>query len=99
MPIPITIIYFIGNSSTQSICYFIYFIFYLLLMVIVPVRRRVYRVVMLTSASFLVMNALGAVIVAQGGSSNYFDGVWFTILLILFLFTLLQVITNYNYFI
>lgn len=54
---------------------------------------------MLTSGSFLVLNALGAVIVARGGSSNYFDGVWFTILLILFLFTLLQVITNYNYFI
>lgn len=99
MPIPITIIYFIGNSSTQSICYFIYFIFYLLLMAIVPVRRRVYRVAMLTSASFLVLNALGAIIVARGGSSNYFDGVWFTILLILFLFTLLQIITNYNYFI
>ncbi len=98
-PIPITILYFIGNSSTQSICYFIYFAFYLLLVAIVPVRRRVYRLVMLVNASFLVLNALGVIIVARGGSSIYFDGVWFTILLILFIFTLFQVITNYNYFI
>jgi glucan phosphoethanolaminetransferase (alkaline phosphatase superfamily) len=100
LPIPITILYFIGNSSTQTVCFFIYFAFFLLLIVIVPVRRRVYSFIMIMNAAFLVLNALGAILVAKGlTSSTYFDGVWLTIILMLFLFTLFQAISNYHFFI
>ena len=99
VPIPITIIYFIGNSSTQTICFFIYFAFFLLLVTIVPVRRKIYRFMMIMNSIFLVLNALGGIIVAKGASSTYFDGIWLTVILILLLLTLSQIISNYQYFI
>lgn len=100
LPISITILYFIGNYSTQTICFFIYFGFYLLLTAIIPVRRRIYRSVMLLNSSFLLLNAFGALLVSKGATSSlYFDGVWLTILLILLIISLMQAISNYRFFI
>ena len=99
LPISITILYFIGNYSTQTICFFIYFGFYLLLTAIVPVRRRIYRSVMLLNSSFLLLNAFGALLVSKGATSSmYFDGIWLTIILILLMISLMQAISNYRFF-
>ena len=99
MPISITILYFIGNYSTQTICFFIYFGFYLLLTAVVPVRRRIYRSVMLLNSSFLLLNAFGALLVSKGATSSlYFDGIWLTIILILLMISLMQAISNYRFF-
>ena len=99
LPIPITILYFIGNYSTQTICFFIYFGFYMLLTAVIPVRRRIYRSVMLLNSSFLLLNAFGALLVAKGATSSlYFDGVWLTIIIILLLISMMQAISNYQFF-
>lgn len=96
LPIPITILIFVGNSSTQSICYIVYFIFYLILMAIVPYRRRIYRVTIFFGGLMLIINALGAVLVAKMATGSfYFEVVWFVTILILLILTFLQALTNY----
>ena len=54
---------------------------------------------MLLNSSFLLINALGAILVAKGATSSlYFDGVWLTILLILMLISIMQAVSNYRFF-
>jgi hypothetical protein len=99
VPVAITILYFIDNASTQTICFFIYFSFYLLLVALIPIRRKVYRWTMLTNSVFLLLNALGGLLVSKAAaSSGYFDGIWLTVLTLLFAVTLMQAISNYHYF-
>lgn len=99
LPVPLTILFFIGNSSTQTICYLVFFIFILILSLLIPYRRRIYRWVTALGATVLSINGAIAIAVAEGSNSYGFDVLWIIVLVLSLCLTVLQVVVNYEYFV
>lgn len=100
MPLPITILFYIGNPSTQCICLLVYYIFFFLLSMFVPYRRRIYRATTLFCCSVLLLNSIICLLVSEKiVGSVVIEGVALGAIIILLGMTLMQFITNYSYFV
>jgi len=71
IPIPLTILLFLGNSDTQVICLTVYFSLNLCMSAIVRYRRRIYRVTIIINGIGVFVSYLVCIGVMQGASSYY----------------------------
>lgn len=99
VPIPITILLFIDRPSTQCITLCCYFTLTLLLTALIPYRRKIYKFVVLTGSTILILNSIIAILVLEDiVSSICFDVLWLATVCFGAAVVGMQAIVNYRYF-
>lgn len=100
IPIPITMLLFVGSPKTQCICILIYYCFSLLIGCMIPYRRRIYRVTSIISQCSLLLSSIVALLVPTVGISSVgLQWIWLLSISILFFLSFMQLVTNYQFFI
>lgn len=97
-PLPLTLLLFISNPATQSICLLCFYLFYSFLCLLLPYRRRIYKTTVMACCFFLVTNAVFAILVQRGAGSGCLDVLWVCAVAMGLLGVCLQGVVNYEWF-